>query len=97
MKPAISPNNAITDELVALRDALKALTGRVEALLAHDEPVTSRWLSTAEAVEVARIVTTTQSARNWAKNFHLGILVRGRWMIDRKLLLEFLQDRAKDG
>jgi hypothetical protein len=93
MKSPIPRADDIDNELFVVCDALRTLTARVEALLNREQPANPRWLSTSQAVEIARIVTTSQSIRNWAKKFELGILVRGRWMIDRQLLLEFLKDR----
>ena len=87
-------SRAISDELKTVCGSLRELTARVEALLDHQEPTASRWLSTTEAVHIARTIGTTQSIRNWARKFHLGILVRGRWLIDRQLLLDFLRDRS---
>jgi hypothetical protein len=96
MKPRTSPDDPIKNELEAACNSLRELTARLELLLDHQEPAAVRWISTAEAVELARTIATTQSIRNWARRYHLGILVRGRWLIDRQLLVAFLRDRAQN-
>lgn len=81
------------DELAAVLAALRAVTDRL-ALLVDEKPAARRWLSTSEAAEIAH-VGSAQTARNWARRYGIGILVKDRWQIDPLLLEQLLSDRTK--
>ena len=82
-------------ELAALLSALQATAARLAALLEDQAVEPTIWLSTSEAAELA-LIGSTQSVRNWARKYGLGLKVRNRWQIDRHLLEAFLRDRAPD-
>jgi hypothetical protein len=83
-------------DLTELLSALRAVTARLAAVVEPQPIEPARWLTTSEAAELAHI-GCTQSVRNWAREYGIGLKVRDRWQIDRYLLEEFLRDRAKSG
>jgi hypothetical protein len=81
-------------ELTELLSALRAITARLAAVIEPQPIEAARWLTTSEAAKLAHI-GCTQSVRNWAREYGIGLKVRDRWQIDRYLLKEFLCDRAQ--
>lgn len=90
----VSFDSHFTADLVRLLSALRAVTAQLSAILEQQTIEPEVWLSTSEAAQLARI-GCTQSMRNWARSYALGIKVRDRWQIDRRLLEHFLRDRME--
>jgi len=91
---AMPRSSELAGDLHALLPALRTVTARLEEVLEQRTIEPATWLSTSEAAELAHI-GCTQSMRNWARKYNLGIKVHDRWQIDRNLLEAFLHDRAQ--